>query len=582
MKDVRVNPFKCKACWNSEPGFRCVVPNAALYDIFRSQQKIRSGGSRKMPIPPCVAACPANICVQGYVGLTAAGLYDQAYRLIRSRVPFPHTLSLVCPQPCEGHCIHVNNGQPIAINALKRFVAERAVGRIRRKFLDELKSSIVGNGMSIAVVGAGPAGLTAAHDLRLRGYSVTVYEALENPGGMLYAGIPAFRLPRSVLDQEIKEILELGIELKTGVRIGQDIPVEELWKGHSAIFLAAGAHHGGMLKIPGAEAEGVMDALKFLREVNRGGRPRVGPRVAVIGGGDSALDAARVARRLGAEEVSLCYRRSRIEMPAHPDQVEQAEAEGIEIIEQAAPIRFLTQNERLISLESVRMELGALDGSGRRRPIPIPDSNFTVGIDTALVAIGQRPDSRFLKDLGLILDHRGWVEVGGLGMTSVERLFAGGDLVSGPSTVIEAIAAGKRAAGAIDRYLRGETAKAATFHTPHELKNVERYKPSHVSERVKTAQRDPSKRVSDFHLVDLGLTEMQVQAEARRCLVCGLCANCNACVDTFACPALLVSETGKIVIDGVLCNECGICAQLCPNDAIEVIEVEREEAVGAR
>lgn len=585
MKRVRVNAAKCKVCWHREPDFQCIVPREVLYELFRSQQKIVTGPARKMPVPPCSATCPANICVQGYVGLIAAGLYEQAYRLIRSRVPFVHTLSLVCPRPCEEQCIRADYDQPIAVNALKRFVAEWVPSEVRRTFLSELKASIRENGKRVAVIGAGPAGLATAHDLRLRGYAVTVFDAYEKPGGMLRVGIPEFRLPRTVLDREIEEILELGIELKTGVRIDQDIALEDLLDDYAAVFLAAGAHLGEMLQIPGAGAEGVLDALSFLREVNLDQKPRVGKCVAVIGGGDSAVDAARVACRLGAPEIVIYYRRARSEMPAHTEQIEQAQAEGIKIMERVVPVRFLTERGKLNGVELVQMKPGAPDGSGRRRPIPIPGSNFTVDADTVLTAIGQRPAVQFWQNLRVALDPNGWIRTDNHSMTSIERLFAGGDVVSGPATVIEAIAAGKRAAYGIDRYVRGEDAQPITFRMPSELKNMERYRPSHMpfQERHEMAQALPGERVRDFRLVELGLTEAQAHAEAKRCLTCGLCANCNACIDTFACPAIYVAESGKIEIDELLCTGCGICVQLCPNDALELeeIEVRRGETVGA-
>jgi len=585
MKITRVDPDRCKTCWNCEPGFRCIVPYEPRYELFRSYQKIKGGPAGKMRVPPCVAACPANICVQGYVGLVAAGLYEQAYRLIRWRVPFPHTLSLVCPHPCEDACIRGDYDRPIAINALKRFAVEQTTPEMRQRFLDELKSEIVENGRKIAVIGAGPAGLTAAHDLRLRGYAVTVFEALPRAGGMMLTGIPEYRLPRPVLEEEIAEILELGIELVTGIRVGEDVPLEELLREYEAIFLASGAHHGVKLNIPGEEAAGVLDGLRLLRAVNLGGeRPRVGTPAVVIGGGDAAIDGARVALRLGAKRVSILYRRSRAEMPAHPEQVEGALAEGIRIEEQVAPRRFLAQDGRLEGLELIRTELGPPDESGRRRPIPIEGSEFVIEADTAIVAIGQRAEPGLLQDLGVELNEGGWVRIDEeTGQTSIESLFAGGDVASGPATVIAAIAAGKRAAWGIDRYLRGDKAKEVCFRTWGDSEQEERYRPPHVpqEERAVISQVPAEERIEDFRLIELGLAEEAARAEAWRCLACGLCANCNACLDTFACPAIFLGEQGKIAIEETLCDNCGLCLQLCPNDAIAEVEVPEEERVGA-
>ncbi len=598
---VQVDPARCKTCWNTELGSRCTVPYELGYELFRSERKIALGPHlEKMPLPPCVAACPANICVMGYVGLIAAGLYEQAYRLIRARVPFPHVLSLVCPHPCEDHCIRGDYDQPIAINALKRFAVEKTPQEVRRRFLEELITELDENGQKVAVVGAGPAGLAAAHDLRLRGYAVTVFEKLERPGGMMLTGIPGYRLPRAVLEEEIGEVLELGVELKTGVGVGEDLPLRELLSGYDAVFLAIGAHLGAKLNVPGEEAEGVWDALKLLRLVNLGGeKPVLGLRAVVIGGGDSAVDGARVARRLGAREVWILYRRTRTEMPAHPEQLAQAEAEGVQLWELVSPVEFITEGGRLRAVKLIKNKLGEPDESGRRRPVPIPGSEFLLEADAAIVAVGQRPELRFLElersragGPALELDERGLVKVDPETMqTSIEKLFAGGDLVSGPSTVIEAIAAGKRAAWGIDRYLRGERAKAVCFRSLSELNQQGRYQPP--SERVTRQARarmphlPAAERVRDFRLVELGLDEEAAVAEARRCLACGLCAACNACLDTFACPAIFLDRDrnqgqgqGKPAIDPLLCDGCGVCPQLCPNDAIAVVEEPEEKGKG--
>jgi NADPH-dependent glutamate synthase beta subunit-like oxidoreductase len=572
LRIAHVNPTRCKSCWNCEEDFVCIRPYEVRYDLFRSWRKIASGPSRKMDIPPCVAACPANICVQGYVGLIAVGLYEQAYRLIRWRVPFPHTLSLVCPHPCEEVCIRGDYDQPIAINALKRFAAEQVTDKMRRAFLGELKSGIVENGRKVAVVGAGPAGLTAAHDLALRGYQVTVYEALSTPGGMMVTGIPEYRLPRDILNREISDIRSLGVEIKTGIEVGQDISLQELKDESDALFLATGAHRGTKLNVPAEDAPGVIDALSFLQELNPGGRPEVGERVAVIGGGDAAIDAVRVALRLGAQEASVIYRRSRKEMPAHKEQVQQAEEEGVRFQFLATPVEILTGNGKVKGAKLIKIELGEPDGSGRRRPIPIEGSEFIVEIDTVIVAIGQRAEPGLLRELGVELAERGTIQVDPQTMmTSVPGLFAGGDLLSGPATVIEAIAAGKRAAYGIDRYLRGEQTKSVCFRSMVDLEREWRYHPPIVpyQRREEMGKAPIAERIKDFSIIELSLTEKQARSEAGRCLACGLCASCNACLDTFACPAMFIATDGKPTVNKALCSGCGVCLQLCPNDAIE-------------
>jgi NADPH-dependent glutamate synthase beta subunit-like oxidoreductase len=580
MKIARVNVARCKACWSSD--FPCPLSPEVGYELFRSQQTVFLGPASKMALPPCVAACPANICVQGYIGLIAAGLYGEAYRLIRFSVPFPQTLGLVCPHPCQEACIRGDWDEPLVINGLKRFAAEQVTPKMRRECFEELKSAMVENGLRVAVVGAGPAGLTAAHDLRLRGYSVTVFEALEKPGGMLLTGVPEYRLPRSVLQQEIGEILELGIRLESRLNVGEDVPLAELLSKYGAVFVASGASGGARLGIPGEEAEGVIDALKFLRKVNLGGKPKIGRRVAVIGGGDAAIDGARCALRLGAEEVLILYRRSRQEMPAHLEQVTQAEDEGIKLQERVAPVRFDALNDRLQSVELTQVELGEPDESGRRRPIPRPGSNFTVEADMAIVAVGQWAERQVLQGIDLELDRRGWVRADeGTMQTSLKGLFVGGDLTSGPATVVAAVAAGKRAAQGIDRYLRGEKARQVSFFTLADLEGERRYRPSCVPRQpgAEMPQASPTERIKDFRQVELGLDEAQARAEAERCLACGLCASCNACLDTFACPAILLDERGKNAIDEALCDGCGICIQLCPNDAIEQVEIPERERV---
>ncbi|MFQ6091035.1 MAG: FAD-dependent oxidoreductase, partial [Candidatus Bipolaricaulia bacterium] len=469
MKVFRIDQSRCKTCWHCEDGSSCAVPLSKEYELFRSEQKIAAQDPtaagqqpQKTPIPPCSAACPANICVQGYIALIAAGRYEEALRLIRDRIPFPSICGGVCPHPCEDECIRGEYDEPIAINALKRFVAERETEEEREQYIKELKGKITKKDKRVAVIGAGPAGLTCAHDLVLRGYDVTVFEALPAPGGMMTVGIPEYRLPREILTGEIEFIQALGVEIVTGVRVGQDICLEELFtRGYQAIFIGAGTHQGIKLGIAGEESPGVLDALSFLREINLGEKNvKVGQRVAVIGGGDAAIDAARSARRLGAEDVSILYRRSREEMPAHGEQVEAAEEEGVELEFLAAPLRFIANTQGVEAVECQRMTLGEPDETGRRRPVPIAGSEFSVEADTVIVAIGQKSDLSFVAEGSpLELAEGGRIKVDpATGETSVPQIFAGGDVVTGPQTVIHAIAAGRRAAWGIDLRLSGKGA----------------------------------------------------------------------------------------------------------------------------
>ena len=575
----KIDQERCKTCWHCEDGRPCAVPLSKEYELFRSEQRIvnSSGGGeqpRKMPLPPCSAACPANICVQGYVALIASRRYKEALRLIRDRIPFPSICGGVCPHPCEDECTRGEYDEPIAINALKRFVAERETEEEREEYLQELKGRIDKKGERVAVIGSGPAGLTCAHDLVLRGYDVTVFEALPVPGGMMTVGIPEYRLPREVLRREIEFIEDLGVEITTGVRVGRDISLGELFdRGYEAIFIAAGAHRGAKLGIEGEEGPGVLDALSFLREINLGeNNVKVGRRVAVIGGGDAAIDAARSALRLGAEDVFILYRRSQEEMPAHREQVEAAEEEGVRIDFLVAPVRFITGSGGLEAIECRRMTLGEPDESGRRRPVPVEGSNFTVEADTVIVAIGQLSDLGFItEEYPLELTERGTIKVDPATCeTSVPRIFAGGDVVTGPKTVIHAIAAGRRAAWGIDLRLSGE-AQPVRFY---EEALAERYKPGAVATKPRTemAVLPAPERIRGFAVVEKGFSEEEAHAEAYRCLACGLCANCNNCIDNFACPALYLEE-GRVMINEELCDGCGVCAELCPNDAIIEVSV---------
>jgi NADPH-dependent glutamate synthase beta subunit-like oxidoreductase len=402
-----VDSSRCKTCWHCQAGGSCVVPLLKDYELFRSRQKIiaQNGSAtdvpvRKMVIAPCSTACPANICVQGYIGFIASGRYSEALRLVRDRIPFPSICGGVCPHPCEDVCVRGDYDNPLAINALKRFVAERETEAEHAEYVKSLKTKSIKKNKQVAVVGAGPAGLACAHDLALRGYDVTVFEALERPGGMMTVGIPRYRLPYQMLKREIELIEDLGVQIVTGVHVGQDISLRELFaRGYEAIFIGTGAHVGLKLGIEGEECAGILDALSFLKRINLDEESiQVGRRVAVIGGGDAAIDAARSALRLGAEHVQLLYRRTREEMPAHREQIEAAEEEGVALKFLVAPIRFLSGTKSYLKgAECLRMALGAPDETGRRRPMPIKGSSFMIHVDTAIVAIGQRTDLSLRK-----------------------------------------------------------------------------------------------------------------------------------------------------------------------------------------
>jgi NADPH-dependent glutamate synthase beta subunit-like oxidoreductase len=369
--------------------------------------------------------------------------FNRALEIISQETPFPSSFSLVCLHP-----------ERVKLeNALESF-GKRSMSKKKKTRTTPSDEKPTGK---VAVVGAGPAGLTAAHELAKKGYMVTVFESSSQPGGMLKQCIPEFRLPKKLLDAEIERIKDLGVEIKTNVKIGKDLAMDKLWQqGFQAIFISVGAHKTRKLGAEGENLNGVFDALDFLRQVNNNGKVKVGERVAVIGGGNVAIDSARAALRLGTKEVTILYRRSRDEMPANPYEIKEAEDEGVKIQFLVAPKRILGQNEHVTGLECLKMELGEPDQTGRRAPKPVEGSEFTVPIDTVILAIGEAPDLSFLPKQIEVNEANTIAVEPFTAETSQQGVFAGGDCVSGPATVIEAILAGKNAAECINQFLRSQ------------------------------------------------------------------------------------------------------------------------------
>ncbi|HSR32397.1 MAG TPA: NAD(P)-binding protein [Anaerolineae bacterium] len=476
--------------------------------------------------PPCKDACPAHIDVQGYVALIGQGKFTEALALIRRAIPFPGVIGRVCNHPCETACNRAEYDQAIAICALKRFVADVEEEPAPLPPIEKRRNK------AVAIVGAGPTGLTAAHDLALQGYAVTVFEALPVAGGMLAVGIPDYRLPREVLDREVSRIQSLGVQIKLNAPIGGKggFTLEDLRRDYAAVFVSVGAHLERQLRIDGEDLQGVAPGAVFLRDLNLGQPLTVGKRVAVVGGGNVAIDAARAALRLGAESVTIVYRRSRAEMPASAWEVEDAEEEGIQFHFLANPIRILGHDGLVAGLECIRMELGEPDVSGRRRPIPIERSDFVLDVDMVIPAIGQMPDLGFMSEGELRVTLRGTLvaEQDTLA-TGVPGVFAGGDAVSGPATAIEAIAAGKQAAKSIHRYLQGEKSAWTGERlnvVPLEEVDLRR---AHKEARVSMPKLSHNARIADFAEVELGFVQEQAVAEALRCLSCGICSECREC-----------------------------------------------------
>jgi indolepyruvate ferredoxin oxidoreductase, alpha subunit len=582
----RVDQDRCKQCGHHLSHEPCGVPIDKGDEILRARVKIMTsdlgpmdypaeGEARKPTTPPCTFACPANICVFGYLSLARAGRYAEALALIREQVPLPAVLGRVCHHPCEQACVRGDYDEPLAINEVKRFLTETESPDQRAARFAELREQVEqrDDGKRVAVVGAGPAGISAAHELRLRGHEVVLFEREKEPGGLLLSGIPPYRLPRDLARDEIEAVLSIGVELRTGVSLGRDFDLRGLLEesGFEAVCLAIGAHRGSRLSVPGEEAEGIEEALWFLRRVFVEDDRELGRQVMVVGGGDAAIDAARTAVRLGANKVQIVYRRTEEEMPAERGEIEAAVAEGVELICGALPVAFEKKGARVSAASVIRTEPGEPDASGRRKPVPVPGSEVSHVTDHVILAIGQTPEPESLEgDLELNSDERGVVgsdeKSGG---TSDPRVFAAGDLTGRGWTVIDAIAQGRKAAAGIDRALRGDAAEELVLHELSELEDRQRYHPPAVAtaRRAEGRQRQAGERAGDFEEVAVSLAEEAVSGEAARCLSCGQCARCNNCIDNFGCPAIYMKE-GRVYIDEVQCVGCGVCAQLCPNDAI--------------
>lgn len=478
----------------------------------------------------CRDACPIHTNVPGYTKLVAEGKFREAYKLIRDTNPLPAICGRVCYAPCEEACNRGQVDEPIAIRDLKRFAADQVD-------IENLEvPTITKTDKKIAVIGSGPAGLAAANDLALKGYGVTIFEALPEPGGMLRYGIPEYRLPKEIVQSEIAYIQKLGVNIKTGVEVGKDITLEEIRRDYDALFLATGAPDGMKLGVEGEGLYGVIEGIEFLRAVNLQEKVALGEKVAVIGGGNTAIDCARIAKRLGAKEVNIVYRRSCAEMPASAEEILAAREEGIGINFQTAPIRFLSDDGRISRMECIRMELGELDASGRRRPVPIEGSEYFAPVDTVIAALGQTPQVEFVKELGLSLSKRGTIEIDpGTGVTSIEGIFAGGDVVTGPAFVVDAIAAGKKAARSIDLYLQGKPLQfAEEERKPERLSEEEvedRKKQFPLEKRAEMGRELVEARIGDLREVTLGYTVEEAVKEASRCLAGQIegCIGCGEC-----------------------------------------------------
>jgi len=556
-------------------------------EVFESHIRTHncaSGDCDFLTPAPCQMACPAGIDVPTYVSLIAMGKDAEAIEIIRRDNPFPWVCGLVCTRPCEFMCVRGRIDTPVSIKFLKAFAAERALSW--GQYQNPVQASP--NRRKVCIVGAGPAGMSAAYYLALKGYGVRVIEALPFAGGMTLVGIPRYRLPREVIDRETAMIEALGVEFSFNTRFGRDVTFKQLQQeGFEAFFMAIGAHAAYNLGIPGEkECAGVHEAIDFLQRVALGERRAPGRRVVIIGGGNVAIDAARTCLRLGCEEVTLAYRRTRHEMPADHEEVEQAEEEGVRFAMLTIPVAVQGDGEGLAGLQCLQARLVSTPGSDRKSPKPIEGSEFVMPADALICAIGQRVDNQWLAEIeGLDWSRRDTIRVDSTTMaTNIAGIFAAGDAVTGPATVIEAIGGGKRAAAGIDRYLRG----LPQPQLPPVPVRRQRVAWAEVPATTKMVLKRPlmpllkmDRRRTTFQQVELGYSENMVREEARRCLRCDICRRCGLCVricrDKMGVDAL---EMGYLEFDHPgptdfrrtqqRCISCGACATNCPTGAMQL------------
>jgi len=486
------------------------------YDEHIRKKYCRASVCSNLFVSPCENTCPASINVPGYMALVEKGRFIDAYNLIRQENPFPATCGRICTRPCQSKCRRGTVDEAIAICDIKRFVADYA-HRNEQPFVQDMV--FPKNGKSVAIIGAGAAGLTCGYYLARIGYDINVYEAEAVAGGVLAYGIPEYRLPKDVLQNDIHLIEQEGVHIHLNTTVGKEISFDELKKTNDAIFIGIGTQLPQTVGIEGENLGGVLHGINFLKDVNLGKEIELGDRVAVIGGGNTAIDSARTALRLGAKEVFILYRRTIDSMPALKIEIEEALEEGIEIIELTQPVAFLGRNDHVNQIMCAKMGMGVYDSSGRRKVVPIPDSEFAIQVDSVIPAVSQYADLPFISATDI-----GWTPWGTFKvdpdtmMTSMDGVFSGGDVVNGPDTVIQAIADGKLAAISIDKYLggrgvlnKGPEIEIDPIHDEDEVVELNRY-PLDIL--------DVNKRVNSFAEVVQGYHKLTAMAESMRCLHC--------------------------------------------------------------
>jgi len=538
-------------------------------------------------LSPCLTHCPVGNDVEGFVSRARDGSPEEAARILAAETPFPAVCGRVCYHPCETACNRVKMDGAVGIRAIERYLGDQP-------FFDSpdlWKTVRPATGKMVAVVGAGPGGLSAAWGLALLGHRVDVLEKAEQPGGLLRYGIPSYRLPKDVLDREIGRLAVLGVTLHCGAPVGEDGGLGKLLEEYDAVFVASGAARSRSLGMEDENASGCWSALAFLSGMAASKRPELDGACVVVGGGNSAIDAARTARRLGASSVKILYRRSRDEMPAYRDEIEDALEEGVELLEQAIPLELEVENGRLAVVKCLRTRLGEPDDTGRRTPVPVPDSEFTLAATTLVNALGEDVSADDLTRTRAL--SRALSRLDSWGESMQPGLFAGGDFAGSERTVAHAIGGGKRAAMAIDRHLTGrpedplerfqvgggpaslaaylDDSRADIRREGIDVVAFEDLNPDYFprAERGEIS-RQLAGRPVDFAEVEEGFTAEQAREEAARCFSCARCTHCGLC--QIFCPEGAVHfnpETGERTVDSDHCKGCGICVEECPRHAVE-------------